>query len=387
VQTYESREQRVQPKVNPRPEKIHALTSLRFFAALYVVFFHTLWRAAPWVTRENVAGHVLSLGFISVGFFFLLSGYILGVVYLRSEKPVRKRSFYAARFARIYPLFFITLIAGTPALLFERAVKYGWHSALTKTSITFLANMVMLQAWVPKFSGIDNPNWSLSVETLFYVAFPFIGVWLWRQKGLRLWIAALTIWVGSQAVVFVAYPRLPKYIVERNPLLHLGLFALGILLARWQTLDRAKHGSSPRSSLSVAVALLLALAGFLVFVFWEPRLPVAELADGLLAPLFICVIWACSNNRSLPAKLLSIPWLVILGEASYGLYLIHIPVYELFTAFHLEKIPAIYPLYLGSCIGLSVLSFYFVETPARKWLLQRFHTRPKETMEMASDAQ
>lgn len=336
---------------------------------------------------ETIAARIVSFGFISVGFFFLLSGYILGVVYLHSEKPLRKRSFYAARFARIYPLFFLTLIAGTPALLFERAVKYGWHSALSKTSITFLANLIMLQAWVPKFGGIDNPNWSLSVETLFYVAFPFIGVWLWRLKGLRLWIAAFSIWIGSQLVVFVAYPRLPKYVVERNPLLHLGVFALGILLARWQMLERAKHGSSPRSSLAVATALLLAFAMFLVIVFRESRLPLAELSDGLLAPLFVCVTWACSDNRGLPSRLLSAPWLVILGEASYGLYLIHIPVYQLFSAFHLARIPAVYPLYLVSCIGLSLLSFYFVETPARKWLLRLFQARPKETMEMASDAQ
>ena len=339
------------------------------------------------MTPGTLAARIVSLGFISVGFFFLLSGYILGVVYLRSEKQLRKRSFYVARFARIYPLFFLTLIAGTPSLLFERVANYGWHSALTKTSITFLANLIMLQAWVPKFGGIDNPNWSLSVETLFYIAFPFIGVWLWRLKGVRLWIVALAIWIGSQLVVFVAYPRLPKYIVERNPLLHLGVFALGILLARWQTLERAKHGSSPRTSLAIATALLLAFAAFLVVVFREPRLPLAELSDGLLAPLFICIIWACSDNRGLPSRLLSAPWLVILGEASYGLYLIHIPVHQLFSAFHLERIPAVYPLYLGTCIGLSVLSFYFVETPARKWLLQRFHTRPKETMEMASDAQ
>lgn len=339
------------------------------------------------MTPGTLAGHIVSLGFMSVGFFFLLSGYILGVVYLRSEKPLHKRSFYAARFARIYPLFFLTLIAGTPALLFERAVKYGWHSALSKTSITFLANLIMLQAWVPKFGGIDNPNWSLSVETLFYLTFPFIGVWLWRLKGLRLWIAAFSIWIGSQLVVFVAYSRLPEYVVERNPLLHLGVFALGILLARWQTLERTKHGSSPRSSLAVAAALLLAFAAFLLLVFWDPRPPLAELSDGLFAPLFICITWACSDSRGLPSRLLSAPWLVILGEASYGLYLIHFPMYQLFSAYHLDRIPAVYPLYLGSCIGLSVLSFYFVETPTRKWLLRRFHARPKETMEMASDAQ
>jgi peptidoglycan/LPS O-acetylase OafA/YrhL len=46
-----------------------------------------------------------------------------------------------------------------------------------------------------------------------------------------------------------------------------------------------------------------------------------------------------------------------------------------------------FPVYLGISIGLSVLSFYYFETPLRRWILKRRHTHVKETMEMASDAQ
>src|ERR1700760_2252759 len=71
-------------------EKIHALTSLRFFAALYVVLYHTLWFAIPSITPSSIVGRILSLGFLSVSFFFLLSGYILALVYLRDGRPVAK---------------------------------------------------------------------------------------------------------------------------------------------------------------------------------------------------------------------------------------------------------------------------------------------------------
>ncbi len=107
----------------PQTERIHALTSLRFFAALFVVFYHTLWFAIPGLTQTSIAGRVVSLGYLSVGFFFLLSGYILSIVYLRDDQPVSKRSFYAARFARVYPLFFVTLVAGTPFLLIDRIAE------------------------------------------------------------------------------------------------------------------------------------------------------------------------------------------------------------------------------------------------------------------------
>jgi peptidoglycan/LPS O-acetylase OafA/YrhL len=69
-------------------EKIHALTSLRFFAALYVVSYHTI-HASSFLPRISgtIVDKVVSLGYVSVSFFFLLSGYILSMVYLRRGGP------------------------------------------------------------------------------------------------------------------------------------------------------------------------------------------------------------------------------------------------------------------------------------------------------------
>jgi len=368
---------------------MHALTSLRFFAALYVVLYHTLWAAIPGLTpSSSIGGRVLSLGYLSVGFFFLLSGYILSVVYMREGQPVAKRSFYAARFARVYPLFFVTLVAGTPFLFFARAEKYGLYSAITKTAVSFLGHVVMLQAWILPLRGIDNPNWSLSVETLFYVLFPFLGVWIWRLKSRsHVLIAAIGVYAASQFLVNAVYGHVSTNVAELNPLLHLGTFTMGVLLGRWQALYRKEHGSSPANSYTSGAALLLAIVIFMGVVAWQPRPPLAILLDGLLAPMFALVIWALSNSRSVFSRWLSVPWLIVLGEASYGLYLIHYVLYQLFEMIGGTKVPALLPLYLLTAIGLSILSLYYVETPARKWLLKRLHTRPKETMEAASDAQ
>ena len=135
------------------------------------------------------------------------------------------------------------------------------------------------------------------------------------------------------------------------------------------------------------MALLLTLAICAALVHWLASVPMNNLNDGLMAPAFGCLIWAFSANRSLPARILSAPWLVVLGEASYGLYLIHLPVYHVYERLHLVGVRSLYPVYLCTCIGLSVLSFYLIETPVRKWILTRLQTRPKETMEAASDAQ
>ena len=368
-------------------EKIHALTSLRFFAALYVVLYHTLWFAIPSLTASSIGGRILSLGYLSVSFFFLLSGYILSIVYLRDGRPIAKRNFYIARFARVYPLFFFTLVAGTPFLIVERIHKYGLASALSKTAVTFAGNVVMLQAWFLQLRGINNPNWSLSVETLFYAVFPLLGVWIWRLTRRQVWLVAACVWIASQALVQLAYGHIPEAVGELDPILHLGTFTLGILLGRWQTLRRRESGPSPSGTGTATVALLLSLCAFAGVVMWEPRPALSKLITGFMAPIFVVIVWAFSNNRSLFSRWLSMPWLVVLGEASYGLYLIHFVVYQLFEALGLDKIPLLFPVYLGGCIALSVLSLYFVETPIRKWLLKRFQARPKETMEAASDAQ
>jgi peptidoglycan/LPS O-acetylase OafA/YrhL len=94
---------RAELEKTPRaPERIHALTSIRFFAALYVVICHTLRSYVPFLWNDGVWGRAIGLGYISVSFFFALSGYILAFVYLRRGASVSPRKFFKARFARIY---------------------------------------------------------------------------------------------------------------------------------------------------------------------------------------------------------------------------------------------------------------------------------------------
>ena len=84
----------------PRPRK-PALTSLRFFAALHVFCFHLV--AFRIVTKRSLFYDVASIGYVGVGLFFVLSGFIL--VYTYAGREVTVRQFWRARFARIYPAY------------------------------------------------------------------------------------------------------------------------------------------------------------------------------------------------------------------------------------------------------------------------------------------
>jgi len=368
-----------------KPDKIHALTSLRFFAALFVVCYHAIGSFFIGIMHDGLLGRFLNLGFVSVSFFFLLSGYILGVVYLRREKPVAAKPFLLARFARVYPLFFLTLVLDTPNLFLSRLATYGTKAAILKTAVTFAGTSVMLHAWITVLGGIDNPNWSLAVETVFYLSFPILGVALWKLRGLRLSVVAAVVYLGGQVAVYVVAPHVSSEVAKALPLLHLTTFALGILLARWQTLARQSSGST--SQVALWAAALIAVVAFAAVLYWSPILPLASMYDGLLAPIFLLIVWAFSHSEWFPARILNVGWLIVLGEASFGLYLFHVPILHLFERLHMIHAPAFFPIYLGISIAVSVLSFYFFETPARKWILKHGHIRTKETMEVASDVQ
>jgi len=370
-----------------RPGKLHALTSLRFFAALFVLSYHTLMigRFPDIVSPDSFLGHFLFLGCVSVSFFFLLSGYILTRVYVREGSPIR--NFYIARFARIYPLYFLTLVADTPNLLLPRIASYGLKTALIKTTVTFLGNAFLLQAWVVTLRGINNPNWSLSVEAFFYLIFPAIGVALWKLRGAALWLAAAALYFGGQLIVTFAARHIAGSTPQFLAFLHPETFALGILLASFQVRSSGKTTGARTSPALINTVAISALFAFWLVVYFYNRMPTVNMYDGLLAPIFACVIWAFSHSDWWPAKILSALWLVVLGEASFGLYLIHMPVLHVFEHMGWNRIPMLYPVYLALCIALSVLSFYYFETPMRKWILKRGRSHVKETMEMASDAQ
>lgn len=376
-------------------ERIAPLTSLRFFAALFIVLYHSARSFLPIFSAitptrvpKDLISRVLFSFSCSVSFFFLLSGYVLAVVYLREGAGVDVRRFFVARFARLYPLYLAVMTLSLPELLLPEVRRYGITVGLEKTAKIFAANVVMVQAWLPdRLLRIDSPSWSLCVEVFLYACFPVLGVLLWKLRGARLWGTALFLYVGGQALVWGVRPYLSRQMVMFLPPLHLSTFALGILLARWQALQRERSGGTAVRPWQVYVVLGLSAGGIALSVLLLPYFhSVTSYNDGLLAPMFAGFIWALSAVPTRLSRWLCGSWLLALGNASYALYLIHFQILLLFLYVH-WTMPILYAVYLTLCVGLSVLSFYYFETPMRMWLLKRFHTRSLESVEAASSAQ
>lgn len=365
-----------------QPGKLPALTSARFFAAMYVVFYHTFGEVFPHYDPrlQKVVGN----GFVAVSFFFTLSGYILATVYCAQRKEVDAKKFWAARFARIYPLFVAALILDTPNLLASRIAKYGFSAALLRTSVTFGGNLAMLQAWFSKLAGINNPGWSLSVETVFYALFPLLAIVLWpMRKRATLVLVPVVYFVGLGLVAIGIHAGLQTETIKFNPIFHLHEFLFGMLAAKLAGYIEAYPEAQRRLRVFSPWIVLAGIAVYLGTIEFTSTSAMLFIHDGLMAPIFGLIIMALASGDGLLNWVLSARWLVILGEASYGLYLIHIPFWHYWDRLGLSQNRAVYPVYLCGIVGISVLSYYAFETPVRAGLNRFFAARIKDKNEDA----
>ncbi len=176
-------------------KQIPILTPLRGFAALCVVFFHArLIFFVQWKEPVSEYTHFIENSYLWVDLFFVLSGFVMMHIYQQTfSKGVtvaKWRYFMWLRFARIYPLFLVTLLI----LVLWESIKYfsatgfyggplfdSWgmsgipaFAGPFNRSDTLMSNFTMLHAVINKDLSWNISSWSLSVEWLCYMVFPLL---------------------------------------------------------------------------------------------------------------------------------------------------------------------------------------------------------------------
>jgi peptidoglycan/LPS O-acetylase OafA/YrhL len=361
---------------------------MRFFAALQVLVFHCTrwptWSGHPYA--QNVAGS----GFVAVSAFFILSGFILTYVHSgRDARPLDRRNFYVNRFARIYPAYGFALALIGPFFIV--------HTIRIDGFVTFLKGAIavptLLQAWVPSLAMAWNPpSWSLSVEAFFYLLFPIIAPWIVTCRASTAWVLAVACYASCLAVPLVylavspdgSTPATPESMafwlnaLRYNPAVRLPEFVIGILLGR----SFLEGGVQRVLGAGAALWSILAVGALVLGLSQSPSVPYPLLHNGLFAPVIVLLIASLAIGRGPIAAFLGTRPMIALGDASYSLYVLHVPLLVFWSkaVLHLtsERFRAsawCTGAFLVCAVIASLLCYRFVEKPLRERLLALFRKR------------
>ena len=363
------------PLVKPaRKPSLPALTGIRTLLAFNIVLFHFtpphLGPIRPFVEH----------GFVFVNVFFLISGFILSYNYFDRGANLVKRDFWMARFSRLYPVYLLVLLISLPVLDLE------WHVRSTTEFWRGVAlTPVLLQGWSPSLATFWNTvAWTLSCEMAFYAAFPWLIRLPWPRRPSRLVLTLFALWIIDLAPVALYLWVNPDHLsspVDRytsttlvrflkyTPLPYAATFLSGIALSRLQLMTSI----SERRRMLIAAASLIGLGLF--FYLASERVPYLILHGGLLLPLFSALVFGLSGKHAI-SSIFSWGPLLLIGESSYCLYLLHFNVFILIHSTHLPErlhVTALDPwISYAVLVGLSIFIYRFFENPIRKAILNRF---------------
>lgn len=337
-----------------------ALTFTRFSAALLVFTFHFGKDITPF-DLPYISSFVRN-GNIAVSYFFFLSGFVLTIAYINSHKSIQIFHFWFKRLARIYPLYLIALISYCVLCLLLDFSQFG-----TKN---FLLNLFLLQSWSESTSlTLNYPGWSLSVEAFFYFCFPLIFSYLIQFKIKLLVFITLLIWITSQILTY-------KLNIYFNPLIHFNTFlfgiSTGIILVK-----KAESNFIKKIKDYGSIIFVLGMITFLSLLLFPNIIPFLN-HNGLFAPLYVLIIIGLIYSNNIVTKLFTLKWAIILGEISYGFYILQYPSL-IVTKYINDKIDkALFKTENDSFLAhfsilliLSFLSFYLIENPVKKWVSER----------------
>jgi peptidoglycan/LPS O-acetylase OafA/YrhL len=330
---------------------IAPLDGLRGWAAVMVVFAHV----GFFGTRGPVDAQIGNYG---VFLFFVLSGFLMGHLYLPKDlTPARLGTYLAARISRIVPLYYTLVIAG---YLVGRFVDPEFTYAMS--NIDLLRNLA--------FVGNTSVFWSIGPEFQFYFLFPVLW-WIWRRPspanlGWGVPVAFAVI------VVLLFRASWPGIIV----LSKIHIFLAGIFIATVR--PRLVDAIDPRTVRIAQYGALLILLLLLLprEVVGNNIYPLTKLDVkhnlyyqdfGKLFALSF-VVFAFTFETRFANALFANRLMTLLGKYSFSIYLLHVPllyVAERIGLFGRLSVWVAFPIVLVVLLGICALSFRLLEEPLR----------------------
>lgn len=343
-------------------KRIHGPDVLRGFASVGVVFFHVLYLSGLPVnaTAHSVVGR---FDFF-VRLFFVISAFSMTYVYherLNSLPDIRM--FYLKRFFRLAPLFYFIIALNTILTLNYSRPLPGLYD--------FILSITFLFPFSPgKHGSIVGGGWSIGIEWIFYILFPF------TLSFIRTYKAALIVSVPLIIIAILGH----EYFISfadgslRNFgllffLSHIQYFIVGIAaFYLYSITDNEKHHSKQLNGFFIVTIFIFIV---IYFKFWA-RIP----EEIVLSVSSFFLVYLSSYN--LPFYLDNVITRY-LGKISYSIYLMQFPIIQYFREWGIYSYISSFfngydlLIYLASClvtiitvIIISMITFKYIETPGKR---------------------
>jgi peptidoglycan/LPS O-acetylase OafA/YrhL len=297
--------------IPPTKPNLNLIQVLRGIASLLVVFFHTTVNDAALLNKDFCFGF-FAFGKAGVDIFFVLSGFIITYTSLQALKTSGKPiPFLRRRFIRIFPAYWIVI---TIFLVIQSLFSSFYNSGTYNYST---ANILATYFLLPGHLMVNGVSWTLSYELFFYILFSAAFI---LPSPKTVFILGLVYAIIIIVLAIINYPVNAQnnwtlfFIFPMNTEFFMGVIAALII---------PKIPSGISMGLIISGSLLF-LAGALMY---NNRLYLVQnefnrvITFGL--PSFLIITGVVKFELGYNIKVHN--FLLALGEASYSLYLIHLP--------------------------------------------------------------
>jgi exopolysaccharide production protein ExoZ len=323
------------------PVYFNSIQLLRFFAALYVVLFHI---SSPWNHTADHFTNLFNHGYGAIDLFFVISGFVVLQSGDTSNTGIRASGeFLKRRFIRLYPVYWIFL------LLF---LAVGWVQIKTTTIWGFWRSFFLL----PGHKGIIGTSWTLQYELYFYILIALF-VLNRRFKWLLVVLFALSLISMAGVVMASAFGRhFPVYGFYNE---FVANFFLGCVV--YVIYNRIPAG----------LATGLVITGVLLFFFMPVTIYLRHfISFGIPAAMLLAGLTSLENHQKIKIN----RWFILLGNASYCLYLIHVPIIWFVwkqIGLYYQNNRLLLLLEVAVIVVFSVLLYQYFEAPLLRFLSKR----------------
>jgi peptidoglycan/LPS O-acetylase OafA/YrhL len=365
--------------MQPTHKYLSNLTPLRGIAALWVVVFHFSEIVAKFVSTDRSL--LLTKGYLMVDLFFIMSGFIIYHVYQQSFQSAftgkNFRQFIVARFARVYPLHFVTLLLSIAILV----PMFGWDP-LFNNPRAIPTNLLLIHSFgIHKLFNWNVPSWSISAEWWAYMVFPFLSLFIYRKKGMAIALLALfavlaylsiMFWIPRANIFDPTHPHRQNLDVtfDYGFLRGLAGFILGMLL--YYAYEVGLFWKIFQKDIS---AIIVMFGSILCMHFgWN---------DGFDIIFFAALVFAFALNNGRLHNMCNSRIAQYLGKISYSIYLMQLfPLIPLWSGIRLPGL--VYAknsattsfwtgvgyclIYIILVIGVASLTYFTIEKPCRKYI-------------------